>query len=344
MKEFQEFILLESYIKTDNHKYLYWLPLISLLQINIHGIYLALLLIIITPYLINSFKFNIEFLNIKSKGYRKKPLFIVFLCMLLTGLINPYGYKTLFYGFSSYQSSSLFNNSIIELMALNFHNMWGKINIITIITVLVLHFCHLSNKPLRYKLLLLGTAYLAFDALKSVYLFLFCSLFPISMLYAKKFDDTYESFSKTYHMFHLVLTIILCVGTILLIPKPKDPDILPLIDYLDNEVVNKEDIKLFTDYIDGSYAEYRGYNCYLDPRGEIFLKSNNNEEDIYEEFDMVSSFKINYHDFIDKYKFDYMLVNNESSLGYLMKYDSYNYIKVKKNETHTLYKLNGEDK
>ena len=43
-------------------------------------------------------------------------------------------------------------------------------------------------------------------------------------------------------------------------------------------ITNKDEIKLFTDYTDGSYAEYRGYNCYLDPRGEIFLKSYNNME------------------------------------------------------------------
>lgn len=335
--------LLEKYIKTDNHKYLYWLPLITLFQVNMHGIYFILLLIILTPYLINSFKFKI-FNFIKSDGYRKKPLVIAFIMMLLTGFINPYGYKTIIYGFASYGSSSLFNNTIIELMALNFHDIIGKIFIITIITVIVLHFAKLKNKPLRYTLLILGTSYLAFDALKSFYLFLFCSLFPLACLFSNKNDKIDNTFSKKYHLFHLSLTIILCIGTLFIIRTPKIPNIKEFIDYLDSEVTNKEDIKLFTNYIDGSYAEYRGYNCYLDPRGEVFLKVNSGKEDIYEEFNKVSKFEINYKEFVDKYQFDYMLINNESSLGYLMKYDSYKYIKIMEDDNHTLYKLNEEGK
>ena len=331
--------LLESYIKTDNTKYLYWLPLVSLFQINMHGIYFIVLLIILSPYLINSFKFKI--FNIESSGYRKRPLLIAFLCMLLTGFLNPYGYKTIIYGFSSYQASSLFNNTIIELMALNFHNITDKLFIITIITVFVLHFSKLKKIPIRYTLLLLGTSYLALEAYKSFYLFLFCSFFPLVLLF-KKDKNIDDNYSNKYHIFHLSLTIILCVGSIFLINKPKDPEILPFIDYLDSVVENKENIKLYTDYLDGSYAEFRGYYCYIDPRGEIFLKTNNNKEDIYEEFDNLSKLVVNYKEFIDKYNFDYMLVNKESTMGYLMKDDSYKYTVIKENNTHTLYKLNEE--
>ena len=331
--------LLESYIRKDNVKYLYWLPLIALFQVNMHGIYFILLLIIITPYLINSFKFKIKLLNIESKGYRKKPLFIAFFCMLLAGFINPYGYKTIIYGFISYQSNSLFNNTIMELLALNFHNSPDKIFIITIITVFVLHFAKLYDRPLRYTLLLLGTSYLAFDALKSFYLFLFCSLFPLTILFKKRNNDLDNQYSKKYRLFHLSLTIILFIGCFFVIKKPDDPNIKPFMDYLDSIVESKENIKLFTDYAEGSYAEYRGYNCYIDPRGEIFLKSNNHDEDIYEEFDNVENVKIFYKDFIDKYSFDYMLINNKSTLGYLMVKDSYIYEEIMKDDNYMLYKL-----
>ena len=170
---------------------------------------------------------------------------------------------------------------------------------------------------------------------------LFCSLFPLVLLF-KKDKNIDDNYSNKYHIFHLSLTIILCVGSIFLINKPKNPEILPFIDYLDSLVENKENIKLYTDYLDGSYAEFRGYYCYIDPRGEIFLKTNNNKEDIYEEFDNLSKLVVNYKEFIDKYNFDYMLVNKESTMGYLMKDDSYKYTVIKENNTHTLYKLNEE--
>ena len=38
--------LLESFVKTNKNKYLYFLPIISLLEINMHGIYLIVLLLI----------------------------------------------------------------------------------------------------------------------------------------------------------------------------------------------------------------------------------------------------------------------------------------------------------
>lgn len=332
------FYLLESYVRKDDVKYLYFLPLITLLQINMHGIYYILLLVIMSPYLINSFKF--KFLGIESKGYRKKPLIIAFICMIITGFINPYGYKTIIYGFTSYQASSLFNNTVIELRALDFHQILDKVFIVSIILTYLLHFTKLKDRPLRYTLLLLGTSYLAFDAIKSYYLFVFSSLFPLVLLFKKKKDND-NTFSKTYHVFHLIVTIFLCIAVFFVAEKPPEPKVKSIIDYLDKEVVNKEEIKLFADYFSGSYAEYRGYYCYLDPRGEVFLKSNNKKEDIYEEYDNVENNVINYKDFIDKYNFEYMIVDKKSSLGYLMKYDSYKYINVNENKNFILYKMKG---
>ena len=264
---------------------------------------------------------------------------LTFFVMLLTGFLNPYGYKTIIYGFSSYSSNSLFNNFVYELLAIDFHNLIGKVGIIVIVTTIVLHFCKLKDEPLRYKLLLLGTSYLAFDAKKSFYLFLFCSMFPLTMIFSNKKNNVDNEYSKKYYFTHLAITLMICVGLLFLIKKPNDPAIKEFIDYLDENVQEKENIKLFTNYSDGSYAEYRGYNCYLDPRGEIFLKSNNNKEDIILEFDNLNSLTINYKDFIDKYNFDYMLVQDYSILGHLMKDNPYKYEVVKSDEKRTLYKL-----
>ena len=328
--------LLESYVKTNKTKYLYWLPLVTLLEVNMHGIYYIVLLVIASPYLINAFKFKI--FGIESKGYRKKPIIIAFILMIITGFINPYGYKTIIYGFTSYGNNSLFNNTVIELLALDFHNIVQRIYIIVIIVTYVLYFTKHKEKPLRYTLLLLGTSYLAFDALKSYYFFVFAGLFPLAILFNKR-EDIDKSYSKTYHIIHASFTVIACISTFFLLNKPKDPPVKEIIDYLDTVVTNKEEIKLFTDYASGSYAEFMGYYCYLDPRGEIFLKSVNKKVDIYKEYDDVEKNRINYKDFIDKYMFDYMIVDNKESIGYLMKHDSYIYKKVMENKRYTLYEL-----
>ena len=330
--------LLESYLKTKENKYLYFLPLITLLEVNMHGIYYIVLMIIITPYLINSFKF--KFFNIiKSDGFPKKKLLITYVMMFLTGFINPYGIKTVIYGFKSYISSNTFNNGIVELLSPDFHFIMGKLVIILVIVLYIIYFSRNKKEPLRYYLLLLGTSYLALDAVKSFNLFMVASLFPVAYFfreYRPKLID--KPYSKYYRIFHLGITICICTIVLLNLNKPEEPSISKFMDYLDNEVTNKEDIKLYTNYSDGSYAEYRGYNCYIDPRGEVFLKINNHKEDIFEEYMNLDNLKLDYRNFLDKYEFDYLLVDKEETLYYLLEIDSHNYIIVHENDEHVLYR------
>ena len=332
------FYLLEKYIKTLNIKYLYLLPFITLLEVNMHGIYYIVLLIIITPYLINSFKFNI--FGIKSKGYPKKHLFISYILMIITGFINPYGYKTIIYGFKSYKSNSLFNNTINELLSPDFHTLYGKIIIISILIIMVIYFRDKKkNIPLRYYLLLIGTCYLALDATKSFYLFLIASLFPISYIFKDK-KNNIDNYSKLYHYGHLLLTCLVIISIICLIKEPEYPSSYNMLNYLDSIKEDKENIKLFTNYYDGSYAEYRGYNCYLDPRGEIFLKQNSNNEDIYLEYDYVDKSIINYQDFLNKYMFDYILLSKKDNLYYqINNYGHDNYIVIMEDDNYQLLSL-----
>ena len=331
------FYLLESYLKTFKRKYLFFLPIISLLEINMHGIYFIILLIIISPYLINSFKFNI--LGINSIGYKKKDLIITFILMFLVGFINPYGYKTIIYGFSSYNSGSVLNNYVNELLALNFHDLAGKIGIVLIILVYIIYFKSKKRIPLRYYLLLLGTSYLAFDAYKSYYFFLIAGIFPLAYILNLNIEEEIN-YSKKYYFFHLSLTIVFSLLILCFYKDRNLPNTKNILDYLDSLNLPKEKIKLYTNFIDGSYAEYRGYYCYMDPRAEVFLKSNNHREDIFKEYRDLQAFELDYKEFLDKYKFDYLLVNKESDILYkLLKFDNKNYDIVYEDNNIIIYKL-----
>ena len=319
-------LLLEKYFKTSNKKYLLLLPIISLLEINMHGIYYVVLLVIIIPYLIDA-------LLIKGKDKKKFKisLFITYIVMILTGFINPYTYKTIIYGFNSYKSNSLFNNTISELLSPNFHSLNGKIMIISIIIAFVIYFMNKNKKiPVRYYLLLLGTSYLALDAVKSYYFFLIGALFPLAYIFKdikwKHFID--KPFSKRYHNMHLLLTCSLIVVTCLLYKEPSPPKVEEIANYLDKVIENKEEAKLFTNFKDGSYLEYKGYYCYLDQREEIFLKENNHKEDIFKEYDDLTTLKSSYRDFLKKYNFDYLVLNKNDKIYYFLKYYGYENYKV----------------
>ena len=58
--------VMELYSKTNNKKYLLFLPLISLMQINIHGMFFLMLFIFMLPYIVNAFKFNFKDNNKKN--------------------------------------------------------------------------------------------------------------------------------------------------------------------------------------------------------------------------------------------------------------------------------------
>ena len=74
--------------------------------------------------------------------------------------------------------------------------------------------------------------------------------------------------------------------------------------------------RVYTSFEDGSYYEYKGFDCYIDPRAELFLKSNNKKFDIIvENFDMQHGV-IAVKDFIDKYNFDYLVVKVDSDAIY----------------------------
>lgn len=325
--------LLEKYFKTKEKKYLYFLPVLSFIEVNMHGIYYMVLLIILLPYLIQTFKFKI--FGIKSSGFEKKHLFIVYVLMILSGFINPYGYKMFTYGFKSYFTSSLFRDSVVELLAPNFHLFGGKIILISILIIYIIYFIHYKKIMLRHILLLLGTTYLALDAIKSYNFFFVCAIFPIPFLCESR--ETEVRHSK---MSDIICGLLFMIFLGLVVGNLKNPD-LPVtskfIDYLDSVVIDKEKVKIYTNYNDGSYAEYRGYNCYFDPRGEIFLKIKNQDNIVKEYYDLQENL-IDYRDFLDKYQFDYLLLSKTDNLYLsLSRYGNDKYHLVMEDDNYMLF-------
>lgn len=330
------FYLLEKYYHTLNKKYLLFVPLIGLLQINMHGIYFILLLVFMGTYLVDSFKIKIG--KIETQNIKKKELIVTFVATLLVGLINPYTYKTIIYGFSSYSSSGTMNNMIIELLAPNFHDTIGRVFILTIIVVNILYFKSHKKISVRHYLLLLGTSYLAFDALKSFWLFLFSSLFPLAYILSKDNELKEHIYSKKYYVTQYLIAFCVIMGIVLNITISSLPDSDKFINYLDKIVIDKEKTKLYTGFADGSYAQWRGYFTYIDPRAEVFLKSNNHKFDILEEYNDLQKLKIDYRDFLNKYQFDYLFISKEDEVLYsLLKIDNMGYEILLEDDNYQLF-------
>lgn len=316
--------IMELYSNTNNRKYLYILPIISLIQSNIHCMFFFMLIIFMLSYIFNN-----------SKEYEIKPILVTMLFMILTGLINPYGINNLLYVFNSY-GQNILEKTIKELQPLSFSSLFGKIHIFIILIIYILYFKSRKKIPIRYLLLLFGTTYLAFDTLRGVSLFIIGSFFEVAYLYK---DIPNIDISKYIpKIIKVLITIILFIISLIIIFIPRNyyPDAKEPIDYLVNNYIIS-DIKLYTSFSDGSYAVYKGIKCSMDPRAEVFLKKNNHKFDIYKEYNDLQSGIINYEDYLKKYNFTHLLINKKDYLYSKLEKNSYNYIVIKEYKNYKIY-------
>lgn len=301
-----ELYLIELFIKKENSKYLYFLPLLSIFLINYHASMWFMMFVLLIPYY---FEYVISKVK-KRSTYKIKPLIISTVISLVCGLINPYGIEAIKYFFNSYGVTKI-NNIVYEMQAVSISNFEGKI-IFAIIFIILYSFYHnKGDNKIRYFLLSIGIIYLLLNHYKSV---LYMSIiFPLIVGYAFR-KKTIDKDMKPNKLDKVVYIVGIIIFSFFIITKPQlndGVDIKEFADYLDNNA--SFDIKLYTDYNNGSYMEYRGYKCYIDPRAEIFLKANNHKEDIFDEYYYLEINKLDIKEFINKYQFDYILLNSSTS-------------------------------
>ena len=318
--------LLELYIKTDKNKYLYFLPLVSIAEINLHASLWVMLILIMIPYLIDSFYCK----KLQLQGYKKMPLFIAFVVTFIAGFINPYGIKAITFIFRSF-----FNNEmhlyIKEMQPFNITNITCAFIFNTVIVTCFLYFFFRDGHiRFRYLCIYAGTLLISLISLKGFGVFITVGIFPIA--YLLKDIIKYRPFKKKFiKVFMAIITLILFVVSVsftsyLAIVRYKNlssynrmEKAVDVIDFFTHE----SSAHVFTSFNDGGYLEFRGYHSYIDPRAEVFLKVNNKKEDIYKEYNDFELELIPVEEFLDKYNFDFIVVSIEDRLYYHMIFDNY---------------------
>ena len=326
--------IMELYTKTNNKKYLLYLPLISLIQINMHGMFFFMLFIFMLPYIVNALKFN--FKDDSQKRYDLKPIILIMIIMFLTGLINPYGIKNILYVFTSY-GQDILNKTIEELYPLSNSSPTEKVIIFMIFLVYILYFKY-KKVPIRYYLLLFGTTYLAFDCYRSVALFVIASLFPLSYLYKNKIPniDIERFIPKKLKKSVIILFLSMLIFATIFTEKNFYPDAKEPVDYIVKHY-DVEKVKLYNYFNDGSYTIYKGLKGNIDCRAEVFLKKNNHKKDIYKEIIKLNNGIIYYNAYLEKYKFTHLLVSKEDPIYDKLRKNSYNYTLIKSYDYYDIY-------
>lgn len=327
-----EMIILEKFYKDSKTKLIYLLPLVPMCIVNFHAAFWLIFIILCLPFLV-------EYLLKKDKRFFIIIGLIVLGCLL--SLINPYGLKGIIYGFSSYGVGNT-SKYIIEMMPFNLSNsrIDGECYLFLAVFLITNTIMLYSNKKNKFNihmiLFIYGFFFMGLLAFKNMsFYFLFVLPYLSSFISIK--DGKKEPFPiKTYILLGIILLSFFGYkvynGSYKLETKIDD-----VIEYLDENA--SKDISLYTNYIYGSYVEFSGYKPYIDTRAEVFLKKNNKKEDILVEYFKVLDGNIDFEKFLDKYKFDYVIVNKDEVLyKYIKNDDDYELVFKSKNKITFLFK------
>ena len=340
--------LLELYIKTEKTKYLWFIPLLSVLQINFHASLWWMLILVLIVYIIDSIKKPKWHLQ----GYKTKPLVIVSLVTILAGFLNPYGLKMITYIFTSYGAPEI-TQMVNEMKPFNLRTTENVLVYGALVLVLVLEmFGKKKGLRIRHLLMFFGFLALGLNTVKGMSQFIMVMFFPLALQYKNvRIERVIEAREgREALMFWTgVVSVCLFVGLCAaLVPNIKDgPDdgVIGALDAI--EEANKEkskvdkeesgankeksetneesnEVKVYVGYNNGGYVEFRGFKAYLDPRAEVFLKKNNQKGDILKEWEEMLSGDIKLDEFLEKYDFDYLIVDKaHESIAYDLEDESY---------------------
>ncbi len=309
--------IMELFYKKNNRKALYFLPLISLIQINVQSSMWFMLFIFMLPYIVDLF----------LKERRRLSSFpLIIILMFICGFINPYGLDNILYVVKSYGNYYI-NNTVTEMLAISLNDkrilFYSYLfYFILAIELLIYIFCKKGRFELRHLFLFLGVSFLGLKNLRSMWIFIIGTI-PFLSSYIKPYfkklsfkEENLELEPDERKKYYLVI-VILCIYTcgVSVIANSKFTNKLEKgIDAIYNTSNVNAKTTVYTSYNNGSYAEYRNLKPYIDSRAEIFIKKNNHKEDIMKEYYLVYNGYISYDKFINKYKFDYMIIMKNEAI------------------------------
>ncbi len=306
-----EVICLEKYARSGNVRKLWPLPLLSFLYMQFHSTMLPIFYILMLPYLCDFA--GISALGISGGRYRKLPILVFMGLSMLTPLINPYGFRSFIYLFDSLHDGGLLS-TINEVKKSSWGDLFGCCAPVLVMQVIyvITRLKRRERFPLRFFFMLCGTFAMALYAVRNnAFLELMGGLI---CAWEMKYFDLHYGFAnmlkKLAAVGAVIVALLTCMGPYDIMRATYAWKVVD--DFV--AVHPDTDVRIYTDFNCGSYAEWMGFRCYADPRAEVFLKSVNGKEDILAEIWDSMHGKIGVTELQQKYDFDYWLVQ----IGYTL--------------------------
>jgi amino acid transporter len=181
---------------------------------------------------------------------------------------------------------------------------------------------------LRYFLLAVGTAFLSLSSIRSFSFFIICGIISLSNFFKnyKIPESMIKNDTKTLFI-RKILIILIAFAVVLgiaykneMIEDGRHNELISVVDFLDS--LEKGNLILYSGFNEGGYIEFRGFKTYIDPRAEVFLKSNNKKEDIMNEYIQMLNGEVYYKNVLNKYNFTHLIVSDSDILYKYLDYDN----------------------
>lgn len=336
-------LIMEKYLKDRKVWRLYLLPLLTLAEINVHAAYWILHFVLLLPYMVPlAIK---DYITNNAIEWRKLKHFIIPLLLMVGVLfINPYGTGAITYLLDSYGEAQ--KVSISELKYITVFSRFGLI----VVSMIVLFAIGIVKKKMTSVSLWMVFGLLILAAAQ----YKWSNIYTIIGLYAcLPFMASWGQRNLEIHTFKIPAMVLglLCVTLVTLSVYQLQTNPItaatadPAIAYL-QENGELSETKVYASFERGNLPEYLGYKVYMDARPELYSKVINGQFDLLDEWltiwrgenDNGRLTSSDYKAFLDKYDFDYLLLQKGDTylMDFLTNYSGYQKV-ILNNSKYYLY-------
>ncbi len=314
-------LLLEKHAQTKKKAYLAAIPALSLALINLHAAMWPLLLILILPYIAASIPVRIKTFKNEACG-DLLSLFSAFALSLAAGFLNPYGTDNTLYLATSFNQKTI-SSMIVEMKPLSWGLVTGIGALFAIIFLMAVITLVLKKRSVsvRFFLMFFGTVAIGLVHVKGMAYFLLFGIPAFSYMLKDleiKLPDNKKQTKVRYALGVVIALLILAPACAYLHFKNSryehsSAEYYARLEEAISLIGDRDEITLFANFNDGQYLEFRGYHPYIDGRAELYLAINNNEFNYLDEYYSIVTASQYYRTFVDKYGFDYLIVNSNAN-------------------------------
>ena len=254
--------------------------------------------------------FRFSFSKVEATRLSKKQVYkysIILILSILCLMVNPHGIKMILYPYVN-MADGFMMDFISEWRPTSFSEI-SHFPYLALLVLIAFVFIF-SKKKIRFIDLILFcfTAYLGLKSIRFwPYTYIICSYFVFYYVSDRKYD-------KGTSLCFAVISFLFLVTALKNGIIPNDKDSIVTSKVIDTVKVEKPK-RLYNYYDYGGYLIYNDIDVFVDGRFDLYSKDN--IRDYYD----ICNLNGDYIKLINKYKFDYYLVPNDTRLSYYLEHD-----------------------